>query len=81
MVIYCYFSVVGVVTLIKEYEVCNKGSVLSPSQAKLLELLDYKLASFKLTLKGKWTKGEGFEKLLVDLSDHEDEDNMETQAD
>lgn len=65
----------------KEYEVCNEGSILSPSQAKILELLDHKLATFKLTLKGRWTKGEGFEKLYRELSDNEDDGDMETSAD
>lgn len=61
------------VTLLNEYEVCKEGCVLSPSQAKILELLDYKLASFMLTLKGGWTKGKGFEKFVSEMnSDCED---------
>lgn len=69
--------VTGVVTLLNDYEVCREGSVLSPSQAKILELLDYKLACFKLVLKGRWTKGEGFEKVDEENSD-DDESDMET---
>ncbi|CAG9761564.1 unnamed protein product [Ceutorhynchus assimilis] len=53
----------GIVTLIKDYEVCKEGGVLSPEQAKILELLEHKLATFKLILRAKWTKGEGFEKI------------------
>lgn len=63
----------GVVTLIKDFEVCKDGSILTPEQAKILELLEYRLATFKLILKARWSKGEGFEK----LSSAEDEE-MET---
>lgn len=52
----------GVVTLIKDFEVCKEGGTLTPEQAKILELLDYRLATFKLQLKACWMKGEGFEK-------------------
>lgn len=65
--------ILGVVTLIKDYEVCKEGSILTPEQAKILELLEHKLATFKLILKAKWTKGEGFET----ISSGADEDNEE----
>lgn len=65
---------IGIVVLLNEFEVCKEGSVLNPSQAKILELLDYKLATFKLTLTGRWTKGEGFEKFHSEYSDCEDND-------
>lgn len=67
-----YIFFVGVVILLNDYEICKEGSVLNPSQAKMLELLDYKLESFKLLLKGRWTKGEGFEKFNSEHSDSED---------
>ncbi|XP_031356792.1 mRNA turnover protein 4 homolog [Photinus pyralis] len=62
----------GVVTLIKDYEVCKEGSVLTPEQAKILELLDYRLAKFKFALKGCWIKGEGFEVISRAEEDQED---------
>lgn len=65
--------ILGVVTLIKDYEVCKEGSILTPEQAKILELLEHKLATFKLILKAKWTKGEGFET----ISSGGEEDNEE----
>lgn len=58
-------------TLLKDFVVCEEGSVLSPSQAKILELLDYKLATFKLFLRGRWTKGEGFEQFKNDCDYNE----------
>ncbi|XP_056631583.1 mRNA turnover protein 4 homolog [Diorhabda sublineata] len=60
----------GVVTLIKDFDVCKAGTVLTPEQAKILELLDHRLATFKLVLIAKWTKGKGFEKF--DIEDEED---------
>ncbi|CAG9861665.1 unnamed protein product [Phyllotreta striolata] len=71
----------GVVTLIKEFEVCKKGSVLTPEQAKILELLENRLAKFKLILKAKWTKGKGFKKFKIteDEEDENDEAGMEVE--
>lgn len=54
---------------------CKEGSVLTPEQAKILELLDYKLASFKFVLKSCWIKGTGYEKFEYD----EDEDEGVTE--
>lgn len=68
---------VGVVTLLNNFEVCKEGNVLTSSQAKILELLDIKLACFKLTLKGRWTKDVGFEKFHSDETDNEENDLME----
>ncbi|XP_025834966.1 mRNA turnover protein 4 homolog isoform X2 [Agrilus planipennis] len=67
----------GVVTLVKDYEVCKEGSILTPEQAKILQLLDYKLAKFKLTLKACWIKGEGFEKFH--LEDETEDQGMEEE--
>ncbi|KAJ8930580.1 hypothetical protein NQ314_016601 [Rhamnusium bicolor] len=72
----------GVVTLIKDFEVCKSGNVLTPEQARILELFDHKLATFKLRLKAKWTKLEGFEKLVEqDEEDEEGEDDDGMDAD
>lgn len=69
----------GVITLLKEYEVCKEGNVLTPEQAKILKLLDHKLAPFKLVLKAVWSKDEGFEKLSSDAKE-EDEDSGEMEC-
>lgn len=53
----------GVVTLLKSYEVCTEGSVLTSDQAKVLELLDVRMAAFQMSLKAHWNKKTGFEKL------------------
>lgn len=67
----------GVVTLIKDFEVCKEGCVLTPEQAKILELLEYRLANFKMILKARWTKSEGFEKFENNNVEDADEEQME----
>ncbi|KAF2900487.1 hypothetical protein ILUMI_05700 [Ignelater luminosus] len=62
----------GVVTLIKDYEVCKAGSVLTPEQAKILQLLDFKLATFRFVLRACWIKDKGFEKLHEEEEEEED---------
>ncbi|XP_066256489.1 mRNA turnover protein 4 homolog [Euwallacea similis] len=61
----------GMVTLIKDFEVCKEGSILTPERAKILELLEHRLATFKLILRARWSKEGGFEKIS---SSQEDED-------
>ncbi|XP_066148559.1 mRNA turnover protein 4 homolog [Euwallacea fornicatus] len=68
----------GVVTLIKDFEVCKEGSILTPEQAKILELLEHRLATFKLILLARWSKEGGFEKIA---SHQEDEDMNEEDGD
>jgi len=52
----------GVVTLRCAHAVCREGATLDAEQAKLLQLLGIKMATFRLTLRCKWTEG-GFEML------------------
>ena len=44
----------GVVTLLCNHTVCSAGETLESDQAKLLQLLNIKMALFKLTLRCKW---------------------------
>ncbi len=44
----------GVVTLLAPHTVCEEGATLDGEQAKLLQLLDIKMALFKLSLKCRW---------------------------
>ena len=48
----------GVVTLMAPYKVCTKGQALESDQAKLLQLLNIKMATFKLTMRCRWTDGD-----------------------
>ncbi|XP_068626797.1 mRNA turnover protein 4 homolog [Battus philenor] len=61
----------GVIHLIKEYQVCKKGAILTPEQASILKLLGNQMAKFKLAIKCHWTKGKGFHKDLDVPSDQE----------
>lgn len=70
------------VTLTSDYEVCKEGSTLTSEQAKILELMDFRLATFKLQLKASWIKGEGFENLAGEENEEEgkcDEEMLEDQ--
>lgn len=40
----------GIVTLISEYEVCEKGKTLTPEQARILKLLGKQMATFKVNV-------------------------------
>lgn len=60
------------VTLTSDFEVCKEGNTLTSEQAKILELMDYRLATFKLQLKACWIKGEGFERLQNDKEGEEE---------
>ncbi|KAL1415346.1 hypothetical protein MTO96_029494 [Rhipicephalus appendiculatus] len=44
----------GVVTLVKDHEVCKEGEVLKPEQASILKLLGVKMATFKITMEFLW---------------------------
>lgn len=62
--------------LMQDFEVCKAGSVLTSEQAKILELMDYRLATFKLKLKACWIKGEGFEKFDGGEEETNDDEEM-----
>jgi len=51
----------GTVTLMANFPICRKGTELSAEQAKLLQLMDIKMAVFKLSLVCRWTKDADFE--------------------
>uniref|UniRef100_A0A182IVY3 Ribosome assembly factor mrt4 n=1 Tax=Anopheles atroparvus TaxID=41427 RepID=A0A182IVY3_ANOAO len=51
----------GVVTLYKDYTVCEKGKMLTPEQASILKLLAKPMAQFKVVINCCLTKKHGFE--------------------
>ncbi|XP_055609631.1 mRNA turnover protein 4 homolog [Uranotaenia lowii] len=53
----------GIVTLYKEFTVCEKNKVLSPEQARILKLLGKPLAKFKVIINCAYTKENGFEEI------------------
>lgn len=48
----------GVVELVSDFVVCEEGQSLSPESARILRLLDIKMAKFKLHLVCRWTSEE-----------------------
>ena len=50
----------GVVTMLADHVVCREGQPLDSDQARLLQLLDIKMATFRLTLTCCWSEA-GFE--------------------
>ncbi|VVC90532.1 mRNA turnover protein 4 homolog [Leptidea sinapis] len=71
----------GVIHLIKEYQVCKKGTPLTPEQASILKLLGIQMAKFKVVMKCHWTKGKGFFKDVDVSSDEEITDGEDNEND
>lgn len=47
----------GVVTLMKDFTVCEKDKQLTPEQAQILKLFGYKTAQFFVTIESMWSNG------------------------
>ncbi|XP_014246625.1 mRNA turnover protein 4 homolog [Cimex lectularius] len=69
----------GVVTLLTDHKVCNEGDVLTPEQARILKLLDNRMAQFKISLICMWSKG-GMFKTKNGSKNKKLEENMETET-
>lgn len=67
------------VTLIKDYEVCKKEQVLTPEQAKILELFEHKLATFRFNLVAHWNVKSNFEQLADEKEESDDEKEAECE--
>jgi hypothetical protein len=64
-VFFSWPSFLGVVYLTEEYTVCREGDTLTPEQARLLKLLDWKMAEFKISFQAVWSQ-DGTLQLLDD---------------
>ncbi|XP_056590720.1 mRNA turnover protein 4 homolog [Triplophysa dalaica] len=72
----------GVVTLIKDFEVCKDGDTLTPEQARILKFFGIEMAEFKLSIKCMWNSETGdFEKLTEGEEDEgiEEDDGDESE--
>jgi mRNA turnover protein 4 len=56
----------GVITLLKEHVVCKEGEALTPEQTRLLKLMDYPMAEFKLNMIAMWSRNGTFERFRED---------------
>jgi mRNA turnover protein 4 len=48
----------GVVTLDKDYTICNEGDVLNANQSQLLKHFYIQMAEFRIVLKAHWFNGQ-----------------------
>lgn len=55
----------GVVTLVRDFEVCAKNKPLSSEQARMLKLLGYQFAEFRLKLDCLWSIDGKFEEFVA----------------
>ncbi|XP_055627282.1 mRNA turnover protein 4 homolog [Toxorhynchites rutilus septentrionalis] len=53
----------GIVTLYKDFTVCEKNKLLTPEQARILKLLGKPMAKFKVIVNCCYTKENGFEEI------------------
>uniref|UniRef100_A0A182Q1N7 Ribosome assembly factor mrt4 n=1 Tax=Anopheles farauti TaxID=69004 RepID=A0A182Q1N7_9DIPT len=53
----------GIVTLYKDFTICEKGKLLTPEQARMLKLLGKPMAQFKVIINCCLTKKDGFEEI------------------
>jgi len=61
----------GVITLIKEYNVCQKGQTLNPEQAKILKQLAIPMSEFRILPDSVWSQPDSFKVLAVDDEESE----------
>lgn len=53
----------GVVTLLRDHNVCEKGQTLTPEQCRILKLFDHKMVEFRITIDSIWTTNGKFKSL------------------
>lgn len=60
----------GIVTLISDFVVCEKGQTLTPEQAKILKLIHKPMAKFHVTVESSYSKENGYKRISkeVDVS-------------
>lgn len=76
----------GVVTLYKEFTVCEEGKVLTPEQARILKLLAKPMATFSLEIMCSWSQESGYksyvaEEIATDSGNADDEADEEAMDD
>uniref|UniRef100_A0A8C4WYV2 Large ribosomal subunit protein uL10-like insertion domain-containing protein n=1 Tax=Eptatretus burgeri TaxID=7764 RepID=A0A8C4WYV2_EPTBU len=57
----------GVVTLLKDHQVCAKGDALNPEQARLLKLCGIEMSEFSVKLDALWSASDGKTQVLEPL--------------
>nr|ACI66337.1 mRNA turnover protein 4 homolog [Salmo salar] len=66
----------GVVTLLKDHDVCKGGDTLTPEQARILKLFGIEMAEFRVQIKCMWnSETSDFEKLAEEEEEEAMQDN------
>ncbi|CAL1288209.1 unnamed protein product [Larinioides sclopetarius] len=65
----------GVIHLVKEHVVCTEGDRLSPETARILKLLGYEMAEFRVGIMSVWSQDGSFVNLQSDTCDPESKEN------
>ncbi|KAF7493764.1 mRNA turnover protein 4 -like protein [Sarcoptes scabiei] len=75
----------GIVTLMKDFEVCTKGKPLTSEQARILKLLQHQMAEFRVRIEGMWSNNGQIEffgkKKCIPNSDNDDYENEDDDDD
>ncbi|KAF8786068.1 mRNA turnover protein 4 like protein [Argiope bruennichi] len=66
----------GVIHLIKEHVVCREGDRLSPETARILKLLGYEMAEFRIKILSVWSQDGTFINLQSNSCDPETKENV-----
>ncbi|GIY67766.1 mRNA turnover protein 4 homolog [Caerostris extrusa] len=66
----------GVIHLIQDYVVCRSGDRLSPETARILKLLGYEMAEFRVKLECVWSQDGSFVDFQSGLQDSEAKENI-----
>ncbi|XP_050410391.1 mRNA turnover protein 4 homolog [Patella vulgata] len=45
----------GVITLLRDHKVCEKGDPITPEQSRILKLFDHMMVDFHVTVEGMWS--------------------------
>ncbi|GIX80827.1 mRNA turnover protein 4 homolog [Caerostris darwini] len=66
----------GVIHLIQDYVVCRSGDRLSPETARILKLLGYEMAEFRVKLECVWSQDGSFVDFQSGMQDSEAKENI-----
>lgn len=70
----------GVVTLLKDHQVCREGDTLTPEQARILKLFAVEMAEFKVQIKCLWnSETSQFEKIAEEEPEDVEEEDGEAR--
>lgn len=57
----------GIVTLVSDFVVCEKGQTLTPEQAKILKLVHQPMAKFQVTVESVYSKENGYKRISKEV--------------